>query len=273
LPSLLLALALIGCDGGLSGTGVPPIDNSAGTDPGEEGGSPARPTGDQDAALDAQPRPLENTEAVRQQGIEIRIVNTRADAVALDAGAEAVRLIDRIDALGAAPGTGRVIDDSARMPSRLDAPLRLVSLADDTPLAVFQPLSLVPGSVTTLVARSSTSERASVIALATRIEPPDPTLALLRVVNTLAMDADASGGARVTLVGGEGERELGTIDAAQPATAYAVVAPGEYEVRIGSVGGEAFRLSVGAGEVASGYVVAPAGDGGTMRWVVVVDGG
>jgi len=271
MTTLAFILMLGGCDGGISGTGIPPIDTTGPTTP-----SGTVETGDGQApSSDLQPRPLVNAVAVRGQGTEIRIVNAGAVAVALDSGPDADRVIGRVSALARTPGTGALVADGqprpgapAALPS---APLRLVTLDDGAPLAVFEPLALVPGSVTTLVVGPGGFDAGAVIALPTRIEPPDPALSMLRVVSTVALEANAEGSAPLSLSGTEADQPLDPISAAEPATDYLVLSPGEYILRVSSDPTATYSLSLTAGEVATAYLVTPLPGGDAPRLQLLMD--
>jgi len=314
LPALSLAAlaalaalgTLAGCDGGISGTGVPPVEaNGTGGpgdpgDPGDPGGQAAPSSGtdeigqpspdtsppdngDADAVPDgASAQTLVNVRAVRAGAPGVRVVNLSGESLVVSDGAADGTTVPvaPLEASGTADGTagGTAIAVELSAPQ---APLRVVAAVDATPLAIFDPLALVDGSVTTLLVGPGATARTTVIALETEVAPSDPTLARVRIVTILA---DAAAGAVDELVlRGEGtDRQLGATDAARSASDYLPVPPGEY--RVSGADGTVFdgSLMLEAGDVVTGILVAPASveapgegapDGGTVpRLLTLVDG-
>ena len=308
-PASLAALAALGgCDGGISGTGVPPVEATGPGEPGDGVGEngQAAPTGNGPASPVASPtsgedananadadadgataRALVNARAVRDGAPVVRVVNVSGESLSVSTGDGAGE--------GAGEGADDGADDGATVPvaplaasgtaggtiiavelSAPQAPLRLVSAVRTTPLATFDPLALVDGSVTTLLFGPGAAMRTALIALETEVAPSDPTLARVRIVTTLA--EGAAGTIDELVLRSEGtDRQLGASDAARSASDYLAVPPGEYRVR--DADGTVFdgALLLEAGDVVTGVLIAPEGDGAPRggavpRLLTLVDG-
>lgn len=254
----LAAVAVVACDGGMSGTGIPPIDvengasmtggmpenmdgNMDGDTDGESGGGTGRPT--DTSTADETPDALENALSVQDGAAVLRLEVALGEAVTLTSGVDGRVLAQRVEERS---GDLAVPADAA--------PLRVGAAERDATFAVFDPVSLVDGSVTTLLVRPAPADSEAVIALPTRTAPTDASLALIRLVAATAFGGDPAATAELRLDGAGGPIDLGTISLDAPATDYTSLAPGSYSlVRDGASGTTPIALR--AGDVLTVYLV------------------